>query len=311
MSPKHVLIELAPPDKVSILKTAGKTEITFAWFNANHGLSAVLCAIPGFFAFLYRSELSTERWFTALIMLGLHLICTSIFLYHALTGFFNRTTVTVENGSLAVTYGPLPWRRERSRSPDSVDSVYVKIDETAHIMRQNYPPVFYAVYALKAHKAIPIIRYIESELVAAYLCTAIQAALGQVTRPYWQTLLYQLEYHGADSPGFKAEKFLPYPPTLVGAVVQPLLCQQYRNRVGLVTNDTQTQFDALHFDYNGAKIYHLTRIVITAALSGSNVIAIQKIFPYVGLKWAHQRAVDGFLRDIEAQLEQNQLSDVR
>lgn len=308
MYPQHVLIELAPPEKVSIRQNADEVVIVFDWFNINHSMSAIYFMIIGFFIYLEPAIFVSDGALSARIFSGSFLLLALLILYHVLTGFFNQTTITATGQSLSTTYGPLPWWYGTTQQLDSFDTLFFKIDETAVAWtlysRNLY--TFYGVYVVSAGKTIPIIRYIESPLVAAYLTSQIQTALGQVTKPFWQVLLNDLDYSGKDRPLFTAEKRFPYPPEQISSAVQTLLTRQYRGKLALVANDDQTQFDALHFDHGEGKLYYLTRIRIDPVPSATNVVVHQKTVPHIGAKWGHQRTINRFLRDIEAQLERNQ-----
>lgn len=302
VSPHHILVELAPPDKVSVHQDADSTVIVFDWFNINHSMSAIYFIIFGFFVYLESAVFVSDGDFSARIFLGIFLLLALLMLYHVLIGFFNQTTITVTGQSLSITYGPLPWWRGTTRQLDSFDTLFFEIDETAVAWTLHYRSLytFYGVYVVSAGETIPIIRYIESPLVAAYLTTQIQTVLGQVTKPYWQVLLNDLDEAGTDRPLFTAEKRFPYPSEQISDAVQSLLLRRYRGKLALVANGNRTQFDALHFDQGEGKLYYLTRICINPIASATNVVVHQKTVPHIGANWGHQRTVNGFLRDIES-----------
>ncbi len=311
MSPKNVLVELAPPNKVNVHKDAEKTIITFDWFNTNHWSSAINGVVFGIFTFLFPHLSANTENVSVSIFTAIWFLLTCLFIYHTLAGFFNRTTATVTNQSLTVTYGPLSWpRRDRFHQFSEIDTVFVKRDKTAATWRHNYPPIFYAVYVMSDGKTTPVFRYLGSELTASYLCTEIQAARGQAVKPFWQPLLDQLNENNAHTPLFGAEKPLLYRANQIGDVVQALFQHQYQGRLAVVTNEQRTQFDVLHFDYGEGKLYHLTRVVLRQYENATNVIVTRKSVPHLAMKWVSQRDVNGLLRDIEAQLERNRLSGV-
>jgi len=68
------------------------------------------------------------------------------------------------------------------------------------------------------------------------------------------------------------------------------------------------QFDALHFNHGAGKLYQLTRICINSVPCATNVVVHQKIVSYIGANWGHQRTVNGFLRNMEEELEREQLA---
>lgn len=307
MSPEHIVVDLAAPSSVRINKKDTETEITFDWFNANHWSSAANSIVFLLFIFIIPWLSPNTQNASRTVLMAVWILFACLLAYHALAGILNQTTAKVSKQSLTLAYGPLPWpRRDHAHQFATIDAIFVKQDRTAAIWRHNYPRIFYAVYVISNGKTIPIFRYIGSELTAAYLCIEIQSALGKSVKPYWYSLLEQLNDNRTDSPLFGAEKPLLYHAEQIADAVQTMFQYQYRGHLAMVINERRTQFDALHFDHGEGKLYYLTRIYINPIPSATNVVVHQKTVPHLGAKWGHQRTINRFLCEIEAHLERDQ-----
>lgn len=304
MSPEHIVFDLAAPSSVRVSKKDTETAITFDWFNANHWSSAANSIVFLLFIFIFPRLSPNTSNASGKMFIVVWLLFACLFAYHALAGILNQTTATVSKQSLTITYGPFPWpRRDQTHQFATIDAIFVKRDRTAAIWRHNYPRIFYAVYVISNGKTIPVFRYIGSELTAAYLCTEIQSALGKTVKPYWYSLLEQLNDNSTDSPLYGVEKPLLYHAEQIGDAVQTMLQHQYRGHLAMAINEQRTQFDALHFDYGEGKLYYLTRVVLRQYENATNVLVTRKSIPNLAMKWVYEREVNGVLNDIESWLK--------
>ncbi|MCB8977209.1 MAG: hypothetical protein H6657_31970 [Ardenticatenaceae bacterium] len=99
-------------------------------------------------------------------------------IYYALTGYINKTTVTVDYGQLTVRHGPLPWWGNKSLEPVHIVQLYTKENRSSY-RRNNYWSGNFELHAiLKQGKHQKLLSGLDSSEHALFVEQTIEEQLG-------------------------------------------------------------------------------------------------------------------------------------
>lgn len=121
------LRELPQPADVSVEGDGETIRIERRWYSSGTVGLVIFCVLwDGFLGFWYWNALRTHA--DAEMFLGpiLHVAIGIVLTYFALTGFLNRTVVTVTRDRLSVRHGPLPWWGNRTLSTREIRQLFTK-----------------------------------------------------------------------------------------------------------------------------------------------------------------------------------------
>ena len=120
-------LDVPQPDKVTVKRTGGHLQVQWRWF---HWMFLFLTAFALFWNGIIFSMVGAalfgvgEGGFFVLALphfwVGLALI------YYVLTGYLNKTAVTVDYNQLTVRHGPLPWWGNRDIKTARIVQLYTK-----------------------------------------------------------------------------------------------------------------------------------------------------------------------------------------
>jgi predicted Zn finger-like uncharacterized protein len=114
------------PRGFRIDETARGLRIVRRWFAPGFLILALFCiAWDSFLVFWYFMAFANWNWMAILFPI-LHLAIGVGLTYTALTGFVNRTVITVEDGQLTVRHGPLPWPGNRRLSTAEIGQLFTE-----------------------------------------------------------------------------------------------------------------------------------------------------------------------------------------
>jgi len=144
-------MELGLPDKLELRDQGTGIEIVRKWFGWKVILATAFAVFwCGFLfmwyslAFAFGSVFRGELTFAALFPL-IHVAVGVGLAYTALTGWVNRTRITVDQGRISVRHGPLPWLGNKDLDGTTLKQLYSKEKITRG---RNSTSVTYEVHAL-------------------------------------------------------------------------------------------------------------------------------------------------------------------
>jgi len=109
-----------PPKGISVVDKGGERKIAFRWHSwSSKWLLLFVIVSPIALGIGWQDFLTSWK---AQVMAG---ILDAVFLYVAIAGWVNSTTIRVENGQLRVHHGPLPWPGKVGLPQSSVRDIEV------------------------------------------------------------------------------------------------------------------------------------------------------------------------------------------
>jgi hypothetical protein len=174
-------LDVPMPKGFAVNNYGGELTITRRWFGPKFILLTVFALFwNGFMVFWFGIAIAGELWPMALFGLihagvGLGLI------YYVLTGYFNKTAVTVNMMDVVVKHGPLPYPGNKRLNRTNIKQLYCK----EKIRRgKNSTYCSYEVHAVtQDDKHEKLLTGLEESEQALYVEQEIERALGLTDRP--------------------------------------------------------------------------------------------------------------------------------
>lgn len=152
------------------------------WYAPKYIFMAFFCvAWDSFLVFWYSTVLShgaSGGNLIAIVFPVAHVAVGVGLTYSTLTGFLNRTKITVRNGTLSLRHGPLPWAGNRSIAVDEIDQLYCQ-QVVSTRSNNSSPAITYAVFArTKNGAALKLLSGIPEADQALFIEQAIETRVG-------------------------------------------------------------------------------------------------------------------------------------
>lgn len=159
----------------------GTLTLTRSWFNFVHVFLLLFsfvwdAVIVGWYTLAFSRPLDMVTLVFPLIHVGVGVFIT----YTALAGLFNRTTITVGEGSLKVHHGPLPWPGSHTLATSDVKQLFVR--KTVH-QNKGTLTASYAVAADVDGTLIDLLKGLSSIDEARFIEQTIESHLAIVDNP--------------------------------------------------------------------------------------------------------------------------------
>ena len=170
--------ELVLPKGVTVKSSADELHIVYRWFGTKH----IIAGITGLFMgsvvfFIAADDIKT---------LFIFLVCPHSwfsvgFIYYALTGFFNSTTIRATPNHLHVSHGPLPLWGKKQLSPQTIEQLYIKEKKRKNKNSTTY--TYQVRVQVKDGKDKLLVKELDTPLQALYLEQELEHYLGIEDRP--------------------------------------------------------------------------------------------------------------------------------
>jgi hypothetical protein len=118
-------ITLSIPKHITMEQTPVGLQFSFRWFSPAYIVLAIFSLFwDGFLVFWYSIATSQEAPALMFLFPLVHVAVGIAVTYTALTGFYNKTLVTVGSGSLSIRHTPLPWPGNRTLQSSELTQLY-------------------------------------------------------------------------------------------------------------------------------------------------------------------------------------------
>ncbi len=170
-----------PPDAAG--RDPGPLVMKRRWLGPTHFFMLFFAVFwDGFLVFWYQTALdSGDADPVALLFPLLHVAAGVYITYIAITGFLNRTTITVAEGRLKVAHGPLPWPGNLDLDASRLRQLFVR--RKSYRTKGGGERSTYAVAADMNGTALDILRSLSNVDEARFIEQTIETHLGIVDDP--------------------------------------------------------------------------------------------------------------------------------
>lgn len=185
--PKGITVERGDDQSMSgAYRTSAKQpldlRITYKWFSQKHiGLIAFSVIWFGFLAFWYITAAGGGAPLSFFTFPLIHVAVGLGLGYSGIAGLFNSTEITVDDATLRITHGPLPWPGNREMLVADLEQLYS--EEKRHQQKNGVRYSYTLSAVLKSNRAVNLIKGLEEPAQARYLEQIIEEALGIENRP--------------------------------------------------------------------------------------------------------------------------------
>ena len=168
-------IDIGLPEKIQFHDHLSHIEIVRTWFGMQTLFLTAFAVFWGGFLFCWYGNIPEDSPLLFVLFPLLHVGAGVAISYIALTGWFNRTHVTVGQGRLGVRHGPLPWPGNKDIDAHDVKQLYAK----EKISRsRNSTSVTYELRAVtKSGRNIKLVGGLESQEQAIFIEQKIEKYL--------------------------------------------------------------------------------------------------------------------------------------
>lgn len=156
------------PNSVLIEQEGLSSRIIQRWFSWKYlPMAFFAVAWDGFLIFWYSMAVGTGAPLIFIIFPIGHLGVGIWITYTTLAGFFNRTTVELNQGELSVWFDPLPWPGEKTLRASEIKQLYCK---EHHRRTKNGSTTSYHLYAImRDDKQVKLLTNLDSPDAALFL----------------------------------------------------------------------------------------------------------------------------------------------
>lgn len=117
--------EVPIPERFKVVRTANELTVSWRWWQPQFVfLLFFVIAWDAFLLFWYFGLPASGGLIFKIFPIA-HVAVGVGLTYYVLTGFANKTTISVGQGRLTVRHGPLPWRGNRTLARDEVKQLFV------------------------------------------------------------------------------------------------------------------------------------------------------------------------------------------
>ncbi len=168
-------IDIGLPEKIQFHDHVSHIEIVRTWFGMQTLFLTAFAVIWGGFLVFWYGNVPADGELIFVLFPLIHVGAGVVIAYIALTGWFNRTQVTVGQGRLGVRHGPLPWPGNKEIDAHDVKQLYGK----EKISRsRNSTTVTYELRAVtKSGRTIKLLGGLESQEQAIFIEQKIEKYL--------------------------------------------------------------------------------------------------------------------------------------
>lgn len=118
-------VRVPRPDGIEVDDLGGERRMVKRWFHPQLIFAAMFCVVwDGFLIFWYTIAFTTDAPWIMVVFPILHLTAGVCLTYSTIAGFFNRTTIEVNDSWLSVSSGPVPWFGNVNISVAAIEQVY-------------------------------------------------------------------------------------------------------------------------------------------------------------------------------------------
>jgi hypothetical protein len=175
------------PDKVVLENLGGRLTLRWHWFSWHILLVTGFAVFWNgilFFGFGGAIISGGASPFAVLpLMILPHFWVGLAMIYYAITGYVNKTTVTVDYGQLTVRHGPLPWWGNRQIEPAHIVQLYSKENRSGYRRNNQWSGNFEVHAILKQGKHQKLLSGLDSSEQALFVEQTIEDHLGIVDYP--------------------------------------------------------------------------------------------------------------------------------
>ena len=120
------VMDIGLPEKIRFLDHVSHIEIVRTWFGMQILFPTAFAVYLDGFLFYWYSIGPLNGSLMAVLFPLLHVVGAVALTYYALTGWFNRTTISVGQGRISVRHRPLPWPGNKEIDAADVKQLYAK-----------------------------------------------------------------------------------------------------------------------------------------------------------------------------------------
>lgn len=147
------------------------------WFSPKYVFMAFFCVAWDSFLVFWYSHATSGPWIVSVFPIA-HVAVGIGLTYSTLAGFFNRTTIAVERGSLSIRHAPVPWMGNRTVATADLDQLFCQ-QKISGRTNNSGPSVSYAVLArLKDRRILKLLSGLPEADQALFIEQAIETRLG-------------------------------------------------------------------------------------------------------------------------------------
>ncbi len=168
-------MDIGLPEKIQFFDHVSHIEIVRTWFGMQTLFLTGFAVIWAGFLFFWYSNVPADGELMFVLFPLIHVGVGFVIAYIALTGWFNRTQLTVGQGKIGVRHGPLPWPGNKEIDAHDVKQLYGK----EKISRsRNSTSVSYELRAVtKSGRNIKLVGGLESQEQAIFIEQKIEKYL--------------------------------------------------------------------------------------------------------------------------------------
>ncbi len=114
------------PAGISVISEGASIRYVRRWYSSTVWLVLAFCVFwDAFLVFWYMTALSSAHPHPMQILFPLMHVGVGVFLtYRAITGFFNRSEISISGGKLAIHHGPFPWPGGKTLDVRTITQLY-------------------------------------------------------------------------------------------------------------------------------------------------------------------------------------------
>ena len=170
--PESVVVEHSPDGLV----------LSYTWFSWRYIALAVFALFwDGFLVFWYSMAFSQDAPWIMFVFPLIHVSVGIGITYSALTGFYNKTTITVGMGQLSIKHTPFPWPGNRIVPASDITQLY---SEERITRSNNVPHTTYQLSAISnQNRKIKLLSGLNSSDEVRFFEHQIEEQLGIQDRP--------------------------------------------------------------------------------------------------------------------------------
>ena len=171
-SPAKQRIEVDMPERFKVDRTATEMTIRWRWFTATTVFLTFFALIwNGFMIAWYTIAIATGVWVMALFGV-IHLGVGFYLIYTVLTGYINKTTMTINPSGITIKHGPIPAKGNKVLNVADIKQLYCveKISKG-----KNGSTITYQLNAITdTRRELPLIKNLTNSRQARYLEQTIE-----------------------------------------------------------------------------------------------------------------------------------------
>src|ERR1043166_3292364 len=108
--PSIAKVSAPKPETIFVEDDGANLKLVRRWFDASLFVTALFCVVwDSFLVMWYSIAFTNDGPWLSILFPVLHVMVGVWLTYSTIAGFFNRTVVTVNDTTLEVWHGPVPW----------------------------------------------------------------------------------------------------------------------------------------------------------------------------------------------------------